>query len=225
MPFQNRVTPFGEIIAHPARGTLMGNRGCLHDADRQLGDKRWAHQAWVACRLKFKHWHRPIMSPGVWTELFFTDEAVALAAGHRPCGMCRHGDYMAFQQAFGRARPELGERPSPGAMNRILHADRVHSRSRTQITHRDMLENLPDEVFFTLPGQAGALLRRGGQIRAWSFDGYSPRDIHPAGDVTVLTPRVTVDVIRAGYPVSGMARQDGSPLRPTPIAARKPASI
>jgi len=206
MPLQNRVTPFGEILNHPARGSLMGNRGCLHDADRQLGQKRWAHQAWVACRLKFKHWHRPIMAPGVWTELFFTDEAVALAAGHRPCGMCRHADYMAFQQAFGRARPELGERPTPGAMNRLLHADRVNSRSRTQIRHQDDFEALPDEVFFTLPGQGEALVRRGGEVLAWHFEGYRPIDQQLSGKVTVLTPRITVDVLRAGYQVAEMAR-------------------
>ena len=202
MPLQNRVTPFGEIIAHPARGALMGNRGCLHDAHRQLGRKRWAHQAWVACRLCFKDWHRTIMRPGVWTELFFTDEAVALAAGHRPCGMCRHGDYMAFQQAFGRARPELGERPSPGAMNRLLHADRVVSRSRAQRTHQDEFGRLPGEVFFTLPDSREALVRRGDRILDWGFDGYRQRDLRPSGTVTVLTPRVTVDVMRAGYRVA-----------------------
>ena len=201
MPLQNRVTPFGEILAHPARGGLMGNRGCLHDANRQFSDKRWAHQAWVACRLSFKNWHRTVMSPGVWTELFFTDEAVALAAGHRPCGTCRHGDYIAFQQAFGRARPELGERPSPGTMNRLLHADRVNSRSRAQITHQADFETLPDDVFFTLPGTAEPLIRRGGEILAWSFDGYRRCEIEPRGGVTVLTPRITVDVILAGYRV------------------------
>ncbi|WP_339745448.1 hypothetical protein [uncultured Maricaulis sp.] len=201
MALQNRVTPFGDILAHPARGGLMGNRGCLHDEHRQLGEKRWAHQAWVACALSFKDWQRQIMRPGVYTELFFTDETVALAAGHRPCGMCRHGDYMAFQQAFGRARPELGERPSPGAMNRLLHADRVMSRSRAQVTHQADFETLPDEVFFTLPGAGEALVRRKGSILAWSFDGYRPREIRPAGPVAVLTPRITVDVIRAGYRV------------------------
>ncbi|WP_417489896.1 hypothetical protein [Maricaulis sp.] len=201
MPLQNRVSPFGEILAHPARGTLMGNRGCLHDARRQLGNRRWAHQAWVICRLSFKHWNRTIMKPGVYTELFFTDEAVALAAGHRPCGLCRHDDYIAFQRAFGRARPELGERPSPSAMNRLLQADRVNSRSRTQITHLAEFDTLPDAVFFTLPGQTEALVQRRGEIFAWSFDGYSRRDPGPAGMVNVLTPRVTVDVLRAGYRV------------------------
>jgi hypothetical protein len=203
MPLQNRVTPFGEILAHPARGALMGNRGCLHDEHRQLGKRRWAHQAWVACRLSFKDWHREIMRPGVWTELFFTDEAVALAAGHRPCGMCRHRDYIAFQQAFGRARPELGERPAPGAMNRLLHADRVMPRSRTQRTYLDVFEALPDETFFTLPGRSDALVRRGGQVLAWSFDGYTRHETPPGGAVTVLTPRVTVDTIRAGYRPAG----------------------
>ncbi|WP_417468393.1 hypothetical protein [Maricaulis sp.] len=199
MPLQNRVTPFGEILAHPARGGLMGNRGCLHDSKRRLGDRRWAHQAWVACALSFKDWQRQVMRPGVYTELFFTDEAVALAAGHRPCGMCRHADYIAFQQAFGRARPELGPRPSPGAMNRLLHADRVHSRSPRQRTHEDEFEALPDEVFFTPPGQEQPLVRRDGQCLVWSFEGYRPIAARPAGPVTVLTPRVAVDTIRAGY--------------------------
>ena len=199
MPRQNRVTPLGEIVAHPARGGLMGNRGCLVDAHGQLGKRRWAHQAWVACRLSFRGWHRTVMQPGVWTELFFTDEAVALAAGHRPCGMCRHQDYMAFQRAFGRVHPELGERPSPAAMNRVLHADRVASRSRTQITHLAELADLPEEIFFTLPGEREPLVKRGDSVLAWSFDGYSPREVAARGEVVVLIPRITVDVIRAGY--------------------------
>jgi hypothetical protein len=177
----------------------MGNRGCLVDEQGQLGSRRWAHQAWVACRLSFRGWHRTIMQPGVWTELFFTDEAVALAAGHRPCGMCRHADYIAFQHAFGLARRELGERPSPAAMNRILHADRVASRSRAQITHKADLSSLPEEVFFTLPGAPEALVKRGGKVLAWSFDGYRPLERALSGEVIVLTPRITVDVIRAGY--------------------------
>lgn len=36
-PLQNRVTPFGEIIASPERGRFMGNRGgCFHDDRWQL---------------------------------------------------------------------------------------------------------------------------------------------------------------------------------------------
>ena len=56
MPLQNRVTPTGEIIADPARGTLMGgNRGILHDdAYRRLGSARWQHPHWICCRLRFK---------------------------------------------------------------------------------------------------------------------------------------------------------------------------
>ncbi|SDM84629.1 hypothetical protein [Maricaulis salignorans] len=223
MPLQNRVTPFGEILAHPARGTLMGNRGCLHDAHRQLGTRRWAHQAWVICRLNFKHWHRTIMKPGVYTELFFTDEAVALAAGHRPCGMCRHDDYIAFQQAFGRARPELGERPSPVAMNRLLHADRVEPRSRKQLTHRSLFESLPDGVFFTLPDSDEALVRQRDRVFAWSFEGYQSRLIELSGEVCVLTPRIIVDVLRAGYRAAEIAPQLRAPVSAF-MAARKPAS-
>ena len=45
MPLQNRVTPFGELIATAARGTLMGNRGCLHDAERWLEAEKHAQGA------------------------------------------------------------------------------------------------------------------------------------------------------------------------------------
>ena len=98
MPLQNRVTPGGEIIADPARGTLMGNRGILHDAGQRLGVARWRHPHWIYCRLSFKGRRRAVMAPGRYTELFFLDEASALAAGHRPCYECRREDFLRFLQ-------------------------------------------------------------------------------------------------------------------------------
>src|SRR5688500_15168681 len=97
MPLQNRVTPFGEIEAAPARGLFMGNRGILHDANQQLGRARWRHKSWVTCLLSFKDRRREVMAPRRYTELFFCDEAVALAAGHRPCAECRREDYERFR--------------------------------------------------------------------------------------------------------------------------------
>ena len=99
-PLQNRVTPFGEIVALVARGTMMGNRGgCLHDAEGRLGRRRCASRRWICCVLDFKGRHRQVITPGRYMELFFLDEATALAAGHRPCAECSHADYRAFQDA------------------------------------------------------------------------------------------------------------------------------
>jgi hypothetical protein len=80
---RNRVTPSGEIIATPARGTVMGNRGILHDDERRIV-RTTRLGTWLICRLEFNGRRREVMSPGSYTELFFLDEAVALAAGHRP---------------------------------------------------------------------------------------------------------------------------------------------
>jgi hypothetical protein len=85
MPLQNRVTPFGDLIAVPEGGLVYGNRGCFHDS---YGNIRRHHNGrrWIACRLSFRGRHRsPLPQPGRYTELFFLDEATALAAGHRPC--------------------------------------------------------------------------------------------------------------------------------------------
>src|SRR5258708_25245130 len=89
VPLQNRVDPFGEIFAHPARGLWMGNRGRLHDGGRTVL-RPWQVRRWITCRLEFRGRHREVLSPWTWTELFFLDEATAFAAGHRPCGECRN---------------------------------------------------------------------------------------------------------------------------------------
>ena len=127
MPLQNRVTPRGDIVATPARGTLTGNRGILHDAGRQLGAARWRHHRWICCRLDFKGRRRAVMAPGRYTELFFLDEATALAAGHRPCWECRREAFQDFQSAW---RCAFGGADDVGAaaMDRILHRARVAPR-------------------------------------------------------------------------------------------------
>ena len=127
MPLQNRVTPAGEIIADPARGTLMGNRGILHDAQQRLGAARWRHRHWIYCRLAFKGRWREVMAPSRYTELFFLDEATALAAGHRPCCECQREDFRRFQAAWQQA---FGHAASAGAIDRALHEARVEPRSR-----------------------------------------------------------------------------------------------
>jgi hypothetical protein len=192
MPLQNRVTPFGDLIATEARGLLMGNRGRLHDAGRRV--VRYAQgRRWIACITSFRGRQRTVMSPGSYTELFFLDEAVALAAGHRPCAECRHEDYSRFQAAWARAR--LGAALADD-MDRRLHADRL-AGPRTRRTHREEMHTLPDGAYAEIDG--GAWLIWGGVMHAWSPAGYTDRLEISRDAVTVITPRCLVDVLRAGY--------------------------
>ena len=200
-PLQNRVSPTGEIVAHPARGLWMGNRGILHGDTQQLGVSRWRHQAWVTCVLSFKGIRRSLMSPGRYTELFFGDEAVALAAGHRPCAECRRSDFNRFQEAFSAAHSQAGAKIPAPEMDKILHKARVHSRSRMQRTYRAEFDTLPEGTFFRLQQNGAPLLMRGGAVWAWSFDGYSRVESAISGEVEVLTPEPTVNALRAGYVV------------------------
>jgi hypothetical protein len=204
-PLQNRVTPTGEIVAIGARGGLMGNRGILHDDAYRILSARWKHPHWVTCVLDFKDRRRPVMQAGNYTELFFTDEAVALAAGHRPCAECRRADFKRFQSAFGAAHPDCGAKPAAPVMDRILHAARVHSRTRRQITHRAVRADLPDGVFYRAEGRPEAIVNFGGASLAWSSDGYTPCVQALPLEVEVLTPEPTVRTIRAGYVVGRSA--------------------
>ena len=145
MPLQNRVTPFGEIVASEARGTLMGNRGCLHDDHRTLGRRRWTTRAWVTCLLSFKGRRRQLMRPGHYTELFFLDEATALAAGHRPCAECRREAFRRFVDGWASGAGRAGERVRAADMDRAIQAERIE-RWRGKITFDAPLAGLPDGV-------------------------------------------------------------------------------
>ena len=194
MPLQNRVLPTGEIVAHPARGLFVGNRGRIHRPDRTLGGRRWTTHGWVTCLLSFRGRHREVMSNG-WTELFFLDEAVALAAGHRPCAECRRADYRRWQAAWQTAH---GETPTAPAMNARLHADRQDRPGRIQRRHAARLGDLPFASFI-LWRDAPALVADG-QLHPFTPAGYAPAlAANPATEVTVLTPRCTIAVLRAGY--------------------------
>ena len=201
MPLQNRVTPFGEIVAEPWRGRLTGNRGCLHDAEGRLGAPRWRTQAWIACRLDFRGRRRAPMPPGRWTALFFWDEAAALAAGHRPCGECRREDYRRFMAAWAAAGlPGGPDNGDPRVVDRHLHRHRV-TRRREQVSFEAQAGDLPDGTFATLPEEPRRpmLLWQG---RLWPLapaDGGYGTAGRASGRVTVLTPEPIVGVLAAGY--------------------------
>ena len=197
MPLQNRVTPTGDIVAVPARGLFMGNRGILHDDSRRLGRSRWKHKAWIICLLSFRGRHRVPMTPRRYTELFFLDEAVAIAAGHRPCFECRRQDFYAWQSAW-RDGNGISELPRAPAMDDILHGERALRGGRRQKTWTASADALADGAFVLL--DAAPHLLHGGSLYPWSHDGYgTPRPIPHDGALTVLTPPASVGALRGGY--------------------------
>jgi hypothetical protein len=192
MPLQNRVTPFGEIVAVPDRGAWTGNRGgCFHTPDRRLKRRPWAGPRWLVCVLEFRGRHREVMSPGLYTELFFLDEATALAAGHRPCRECRRDDHERFKTAWGAATAvELDD---------VLHRERLTAAGAKR-TFDAQLSDLPDGVFVTRKGEpTAALLVSAGRLWRWSPAGYADAGRRGRETVTVLTPPSTVRALAAGY--------------------------
>jgi hypothetical protein len=200
LPHQNRVTPFATIEAVRDRGTLMGNRGILHDDAGRLGLARWRHPHWVTCLLELKSRWRPVMTPHAYTELFFLDEATAFAAGHRPCAECRRPDYLRFLDAWARATG-LADRSSlrAAAIDEVMHARRIRPGSREQATYGARLAGLPDGTFVRVPGDPHPWAVAGANILRWSHGGYDLGRPRRAIDVEVLTPRPSVAAFRAGY--------------------------
>jgi hypothetical protein len=217
MPLQNRVMPTGEIVAHPARGTLMGNRGCLHRPDRTLGVIRWRSKMWICCVLDWRGRRRDVMPPGRWTALFFLDEATALAAGHRPCGYCRRADHLWFAESWRSARG-LAERPRAPQMDAELHAERADPRTRQKLTRPVMLGDLPDGAMVAHAGTLALWCR--GALLPWSFEGYGqPLAVSPRATAALLTPPSIVAALAAGYRPRVHPTAGRTPLRS--ISARR----
>ena len=193
MTLQNRVLPSGEITAQSWRGTLMGNRGILHDDHQRLTSRRWQHPHWVTCVLKYKDWHRPVMTPRNYTELFFLDECSALATGHRPCGLCRRAAYQSFRSAWAGAHGA----DTLAHDDRMLHAARV-TRTRQHVRHQVPIGGLPDGTFICHDG-APHLIWQSHLLRSdgGSYTACLPRPAR--GTATVLTPAPTVAVLAQGY--------------------------
>lgn len=205
MPLQNRVTPESDIIASSDRGLFMGNRGILHDADQRLQLARWRHPHWIICVLSFKGWHREVMQPGAYTELFFLDEATALAAGHRPCALCQRAAYLDFQEAL-RSALHKDQRLSADDLDRMLHAARIKPGTRQQRRFEANLSDLPDGTMVKQNGQGSSVrtddiwLVRGNDLLRWRPSGYDQTQQRRTGVmVDVLTPRPTVLALKKGY--------------------------
>jgi hypothetical protein len=194
MPLQNRVTPSGDIVATPHRGMFTGNRGIIHDPATKTLTRRWTNRAWLTCVCEFRGRRRAVMGGRSWTELFFLDEATALAAGHRPCFYCRREDANRFRAAW-----EMGNGVAnllADDIDIVLHRERLEGGRKRRHQLPMPPEQLPD----------GAMLQEGAQIyliaqgRAllWSAGGY--RDADPAMEgALLLTPPSTLRALSAGY--------------------------
>jgi hypothetical protein len=195
MPLRNRVTPTGELIADPARGSVYGNRGCLHD-DAGLIRRRFAGRRWIACRLEFRGWlRRPLLQPGRFTELFFLDDATAMAAGHRACALCRRQDHRRLAEIWRTLHPgHVGA----DAIDAQLHAERVDPLTRGHWCHEASFASLPDGTFVLLGSAPHVVI--GPDLVRWTPGGYVGRSSRPRRErATVITPPSLVEVLRSGW--------------------------
>lgn len=194
MPERNRVTPLGDIEAFPLRGAWTGNRGMLHAGHEIV--RFHASDLWITCALEFGGRWREQWLPHHYTHLFFHDEAVSFAAGHRPCAECRRASYRAYQEAWAAGRG--AGVPSARQMNTQLHAERIVPGTHRRRIHEAPWPDLPDGTFVLLDEPAVLV---GGHLISWTRDGYGTRHRRPAhGTARVITPPSSVAALRAGYP-------------------------
>ncbi|MGB8399222.1 hypothetical protein [Bradyrhizobium sp.] len=195
MPLQNRVTPQGDIIATSHRGLFTGNRGIIHDpATRTLLRKRWSSPAWITCVCEFRGRWRKVMSGRSWTELFFLDEATALAAGHRPCFFCRRDDANRFRAAWEQGNGVANVRARQ--MDAVLHRERL-DRGRKRLHPLPMpLGELPDGAMVQAADDSFLMVR--GRAVLWSPAGYREAE-RAIENAMLLTPPSTLGALDAGY--------------------------
>jgi len=195
---QNRIDPWGNIIKTESRGAWMGNRGLIHNEHQQIV-RPFRLKAWITCLLQFKGRQRKVMTPGLYTELFFLDEATALAAGHRPCAECRREDFNRFKSLWLKGNPgyNFNMKTSIQKIDDILHAERMNNDG-TKVCYEEALGNIPNGAFAQHDGKA--YLVWDGILHEWSPSGYTnTRQLSTDTRLQVLTPRSTVKTIQAGY--------------------------
>ena len=193
-PLQNRVTPSGDIIATPHRGTFTGNRGIIHDPATKTLTRRWASPAWLTCVCEFRGRLRAVMGGRSWTELFFLDEATAFAAGHRPCFFCRRDDANRFRAAWeeGNGVKNVLARE----IDAVLHAERL-DRGRKRLHALPVpLQELPDGAMGQAEAESFVIVQ--GRALRWSPGGYreAPGALQ---DAMLLTPPSTLRALSRGY--------------------------
>ncbi len=195
MPLQNRVSPFGEIVATAHRGRFTGNRGIIHDpATKTLLNRRWSSKAWITCVCEFRGRRRNVMGGRSWTELFFLDEATSFAAGHRPCFYCRRAEALVFRDAWAKGNGRT--KPSAPEMDTVLHGERLDGRAKRLHPLRTSALELPDGTMVTSGGQS--YLIANSEAWLWSFAGYTRASVDLSA-AKLLTPPSIVNALREDY--------------------------
>jgi hypothetical protein len=191
---RNRVTPLGDIVAVPLRGAWCGNRGILHQGTELR--RFHASALWITCALTFKDWRLPQWEPGHFTLLFFHDEALSLAAGHRPCALCRRPAYVDYRSAVASAAgnvPRLARE-----LDAQLHVERLHRGTHRRRLHEAGWTELPDAAFVLQDGAPTLVLGR--SLVPWSVEGYGDPLPRPrSGTARVITPPTSLQALRGGY--------------------------
>ncbi|MGH8958333.1 MAG: hypothetical protein ACRDVK_06630 [Acidimicrobiia bacterium] len=204
MPLRNRVDPWGDLHADAARGTFTGNRGCLVNDEGEIV-RHHQSTAWITCRIEFRDWKHPLNRPHTWTPLFFLDEAVALAAGHRPCALCRREDFNAYRRAIAEAEG-LDRPPSAREIDQRLASERLApgrglSRAGDRKTWRALLSTLPAGTVIAR-GDGSSLLVADDGLRIFGFAGWEPPTSVATADIEVITPPTSVSALRGGFGLS-----------------------
>jgi hypothetical protein len=201
VPLQNRVDPWGDLHAVSARGTLTGNRGCLVNDEGELV-RHHQSRAWITCRLEFRDSKHPLTRPHTWTPLFFLDEAVALAAGHRPCAFCRRTDFNSYRRAIaaveGLARPPTAREIDQRLVSERLAPGRGLSRAGDRKTWRAKLASLPVGTVVA-DGDGSPLLIAEDGPQSFGFGGWKLLSPVSNGEVEVITPPTSVSALRGGF--------------------------
>lgn len=176
----------------------MGNRGgALHNDLREIV-RAYQSRQWITCVLEFKGRYRSVMSPRRYTELFFLDEAVAFAAGHRPCAECRRERFNQFKQAWMHADGADSNEPVRAPqIDAALHRSRLDERKR-KVTHEAELNSIPNGCFVQIDRTPYLVWEDA--LALWTPEAYSKKDRRPRKlTVTVLTPQPIVECFREGY--------------------------
>jgi hypothetical protein len=181
---------------------FTGNRGCLVD-DSENVVRHHGSQLWITCVTEFRDWRHPLAAPHRWTPIFFLDDAVALAAGHRPCALCRRDAYRSYRDAVTEAAGSV-ERLLATTLNRRLVAERHHrgrglERAADRRVWESSIGGLPSATV-VLDDDDRARLLLDDRMLAFTFDGWTaPIDRPAQGSVRVLTPPTSVAALANGY--------------------------
>ncbi|MAC83959.1 MAG: hypothetical protein CL624_07470 [Arcobacter sp.] len=197
MPLQNRVNPNGGIEAVKSRGSFLGNRGIIHNEQKEIISP-FKIKGWVTCQLEFKGRKRELMAKGRYTELFFIDEATAFSAGHRPCAECRRTRYNEFKSKWLEANQNLliDDSRSIANIDKIIHQDRINKKQK--VTYQDKMTLLPNGTMIQIDNIEYLIWNY--KVFKWTFEGYESTNINIIDkNVTVLTPKSYVEMFKKGF--------------------------